>query len=149
MEISRRNFLQTVSATAAALAITGGGLRAFGQQKGDLFPIPPEVYSETIFSLTAKQAEALLGTTFTATLAGGRTVRLTLTRVNPIQGDGNTLRGYYGESFSMIFESQQRLSLAQGTYRLTSGDLDMTSVLLVPIGLDRKQYEVMVNHVTR
>jgi hypothetical protein len=49
----------------------------------------------------------------------------------------------------MIFESQQRLSLAQGAYRIAGGGLDMTSVLLVPIGLDRKQYEVMVNHVTR
>jgi hypothetical protein len=147
MELSRRNFLQT--AGVAALVITGGRLGAFGQQKsGGLFPLPAEVYSEPIFSLTARQAEALVGTTFTVTLSSGRTVRLTLTHVNPIQREKNTLRGYYGESFSMVFESQQRVSLAQGSYRISGGELDMTSVLLVPTGLDRKQYELMVNHVT-
>lgn len=148
MEISRRNFLQT--AGVASALILSGGIRALGQVKGtDLFPLPAEVYSEPIFSLTARRAEAFLGKTFTATMASGRTAKLTLMQVNPIQREGNTLRGYYGESFSMIFESPQRLSLDQGVYRLAGSELDMTSILLVPTGLERKQYEVMVNHLTR
>lgn len=149
MQISRRNFLQTTGA-AAAFFVSSGALGALGQRKGgDLFPIPAEAYSEAIFSLTAKQAEAFLGATFTATSAGGRTVRLTLTRVNPIQRESNALRGYYGESFSLIFESQQRLNLSQGIYRLTGGELDLQSVLVVPTGLDRRHYEVVINHLTR
>jgi hypothetical protein len=149
MQISRRNFLQTTCA-ALTLAVSSGGLRVLGQQTSpDLFPIPAEVYSEAIFSLTARQAESLVGTTFNVTVAGGRNVRLTLTEVHPLERQMNTIEGYYGESFSLIFESQQRTKLNQGIYRVSGGGLDMSSLLLVPTGIERNKYEVLVNHVTR
>lgn len=149
MEISRRNFLRTAGA-AVAFGVASGGLRVIGQQRsGGLFPLPPEVYSEPLFSLTARQAEALLGTTFTATASGGRSVRLTLTEVNPLERQANTLGGYYGECFSLVFESPQRFKLTQGIYQITGGGLDMHSVLMVPTGMERRKYEIIVNHLTR
>ena len=149
MQISRRNFLQTAG-TALTLVVANGGLPAFGQQQSEhLFPLPAEVYAQPIFSLTAKQAEALLGTTFNVTVPGGRSVRLTLTAVNPLERQQNTIQGYYGESFSLVFESQQRLKLNQGIYGVSGGGLDMESVLLVPTGAERRHYEVIVNRVTR
>ena len=149
MQISRRNFLQTAGA-AVTFAVAGGSSRMFAQRgSGELFPIPPEVYSEAIYSLTAAQAQALIGTSFTLTLAGGRTVRLTLTQVNPLERQANILRGYYGESFSLVFETPQRLQLAQGIYRVTGEGLDLPAVLLVPTDRARRQYEIVVNHLTR
>jgi hypothetical protein len=149
MEISRRNFLRTAGSTVAFVAASGG-LLVIGQQRaGSLFPLPPEVYSDPLFSLTARQVEALLGTTFTATVGGGRSVRLTLTQVNPLERQANTLRGYYGESFSLVFESPERLKLTQGIYQITGGGLDVHSVLMVPTGIERKKYEVVINHLTR
>jgi hypothetical protein len=149
MQINRRNFLQS-TAVALTFIVSSGGLRVFGQQQnGDLFQVPAEAYSDPLFSLTAAHAGGLVGTTFTATAAGNRSVRLTLRQVNPLERQINTLRGYYGESFSLIFESQQRLRLGQGIYRLAGGGLDFESVLLVPTGIGGNQYEVLINHLTR
>jgi hypothetical protein len=149
MQISRRNFIQTAG-TAIAVIASAGGLRTFGQERStDLFPLPAEVYSEPLYSMTAREAEALLGTTFNVTIVGGRSVRLTLTEVKLLERQANTLRGFYGESFSLIFESPQKLKLNQGIYQIMGGGLDMNSVLLVPIGAERKKYEMVVNHVTR
>jgi hypothetical protein len=149
MQISRRNFIQTAG-TAIAVIASAGGLRTFGQERStDLFPLPAEVYSEPLYSMTAREAEALLGTTFNVTTVGGRSVRLTLTEVKLLERQANTLRGFYGESFSLIFESPQKLKLNQGIYQIMGGGLDMNSVLLVPIGAERKKYEMVVNHVTR
>ena len=149
MQISRRNFLQATT-TAVTFVAASGGLRVLGQKlTGDLFPVPPEAYSDPLFSLTSRQAEAMIGTTFTATVPGGRTVRFTLTAVNVLARQGNILRGYYGESFSLIFESQQRVSLRQGVYKMSGDGVDWESVLLVPTGIERRHYEVMINHITR
>ena len=149
MQINRRNFIQS-TAVALTFVLSGRNTRIFGQQPdGDLFRVPAEAYSDPLFSLTAAQAGALLGTTFTVTSAGSRTVRLTLAQVNPLERQANALRGYYGESFSLIFESQQRLRLGQGVYRLAGGGLDLESVLLVPTGIAGRQYEVMINHLSR
>ena len=155
METTRRNFLQTTAA-AVTFVLASGGLRAFGQQPpDDLFAVPGEAYSDPLFSLTMRQAEALLGTPFTTTvvdertLAGARTVRLILTEVNPLERKGNSARGYYGESFSLIFVTQQRVLLGQGAYRLSGGGLTLDDVLLVPTGIAHDKYEVIVNHVTR
>lgn len=149
MQVTRRNFLQTIG-TAAAVVVSGTGLNAFGQDlPGDLFPIPAEAYSDPLFSISARHFEGLLGTTFTVTAAGGRSVRLTLTQVNSLERQANVLRGFYGESFSLIFETQQRLRLSQGIYHVAGSGLDLNTVLLVPTGIERRHYEIIINHVTR
>jgi hypothetical protein len=155
MQTSRRNFLQTTAAVAA-FVVAGGGYRAFGQERSDdLFRVPAEVFSESLYSMTMRQAEALLGTTFTTTLSevetvlGGRSVRLTLTQVNSLERKANSILGCYGESFSLIFEAQQRVALEQGIYRMSGGGLVLGSVLLVPTGITRDKYEIIINHVTR
>ena len=148
MHTSRRNFLRTTTA-ALTFVVAGGGSRAFGQKRPvDLFPVPAEAYSDPIFSLTFSQAEALVGTTFTTIGASGRPVRLILTAVNSLERKANGIRGCYGESFSLIFEGQKKTTLDQGVYRLSGGGLEFDAVLLVPTGIARDKYEVIVNHVT-
>lgn len=149
MHITRRSFIRTAGAAAAVL-VSGGAFAGHGQDRStSLFPLPPEIYSDPIFSYTAGQFEALIGTNFTVTLASGRTIVLTLTEVTPLEQQRNTLGGYYGESFSLIFETQQRLKLAQGSYRMTGEGMDLGSVLMVPTGRAQRQYEVVVNRITR
>jgi hypothetical protein len=149
MQITRRNFIQTAG-VAAALVVSGRAFTAHGQGlTTDLFPLPAEVYSEPLFSFTATQFEALVGTNFAVTLSGGRTAMLALTEVTRLERPKNTLGGYYGECFSLILESAQRLKLRQGTFQVSGGGLDLGSVLIVPTGRDQKQYEILVNHITR
>jgi len=151
MQITRRNFIQSASGVAALLVAGNILPAALGQQKArnELFPIPPEVYPEPLFSMTAKQFEAFIGRSFTATAEGRRGVTLMLTEVNSLEHQQNTIDGYYGESFSLIFEAQQRLTLSQDVYEMRSDGLPDFSALIVPTGRRRRQFEVIVNRITR
>ena len=148
MHITRRNFIQTISAAAAFFSIQG--LNTFGQRRvrNEVYSIPPEAYPEPLFSMTAKQFEPMVGQIFTATNAEGRLFNLTLSEVNRIERLQNTLGGYYGECFSLIFDGDERDSLSQDTYELHAGSVEFPA-LVVPVGLHRKRYEVIVNHLTR
>ena len=150
MQTDRRNFLRTIGAAAAFTA--AGGLRsAIGQDKdpSETFPIPPEAYSSLLYSLTSKQMETFIGQTFTAVSSTGRSVRLTLTEVNVLERFGNTVRGYYGECYSLIFEGGGKAKLTQDVYDMHVNGLENFSALMVPTGLASRQFEIVVNHVTR
>jgi hypothetical protein len=151
MKITRRSFIQSAGG-AAALLVAGSVLpTALGQQKArnELFPIPPEVYPEPLFSMTAKQFEQFIGHSFSATPEGRRSVPLVLTEVNLLEYQQNTINGYYGESFSLIFEAQQRLTLSQDRYEMRTEGLPDFSALIVPTGRRRRQFEVIINRITR
>lgn len=150
MHITRRNFIQSAT-LASAFLVSGGGLRAFGQ-KGDvpeLFPVPAEAYGDPLLSMTPKQLEQYLGHVFTARAADGRTIQLVLTEVNVLVRPENSMRGYYGDCFSMIFEGPERYKLTQGNYELVTDGLNQFTALVVPTGRQQKQYEVIVNRLTR
>ena len=151
MQITRRGFIQTLGSAAALIAAGGTFGAAFGQKKGRdvLFPIPVEAYSDPLFSMTAKQFEALLGQQFTVTLEDGDTIALTLTEVNTLDLIENTSGGYYGEVFSLIFEGSQRKTLSQGRYEMMVDGLAAFSALVVPTGRAQRQYEVIINRLSR
>lgn len=150
METTRRNFIQTAG-WAAALLFAGGFGRAFGQKNGggDLFEIPAEAYSSPIFSMSAKQLEPYIGSFFAMTSEDGRTIRLVLTEVNQLERSANTIRGYYGDTLSMIFEGPERHILVQGTYEVSGDGLSPFTALVVPTGRRQRQYELIINRVTR
>ena len=150
MKITRRQFIHATCASAMFIS-TGSLSAALGQKavSEELFPIPAEAYSEPIFSMTSKQLRAFLGSHFTATPESGKVTRLILTEVNQLERSQNILRGYYGESFSLIFEGEAPRPLGQGVYVMRTSGLDSFSALVVPTGRDRTQYEIIVNHITR
>lgn len=152
MHITRRNFLHNISA-AIALTAFGGGLQNISGQKHETpatFPIPVETYSQPLYSMTAKQFEQYIGREFAASLPDmGGSINLILTEVNPIDRLPNSTRGYYGESFSLIFENRGKRSLTQGTYDIRAQGLEQFSALLVPTDRLMKRYEMIVNHLTR
>ncbi|HEX6125006.1 MAG TPA: twin-arginine translocation signal domain-containing protein [Pyrinomonadaceae bacterium] len=150
MHITRRNFLHTIGA-AACLAALADIRIVFGQRTGDpeLFPLPAETYSDTLYSVTARHFGRFIGRRFTATSAEGISTELVLLEVNPIERLGNTTRGFYGESFSLIFESRAKHRLFQDTYSFRVEGMDQFSALLVPTGRRGRQYEIIINHVTR
>ena len=149
MQITRRDFIN--AACSAALIATAGGLTAsFGQRSlsDELFPIPVEAYSEPLFSMTARQLTAFVGQSFTASFEGRRATSLVLTEVNALARPQNTIAGYYGECFSLIFSNERR-PLEPGTYLMAARGLAPFSALLAPVNLERTRYEILVNHVTR
>ena len=149
MHITRRKFLQTGSAAAAFLV--AGGLNSVSAQDktGALFPIPPEVYSQPLYSMTAKQFFDLRGRNFTAVSADGKVSRIVLVEVNVLERMANSTSGYYGESFSLIFESRGKDLLPQNVYELQGSGIEPVPVLLVPTGRASRQYELIINHLTR
>ena len=151
MQITRRGFIHTLGCAAALFATGGTFGPAFGQRKRRdvLFPIPVEVYSDPLFSMTAKQFDALLGQPFTLTSEDGETIQLTLTEVNTLELLQNSSRGYYGEVFSLIFEGSKRQTLQQGRYEMMVDGLAPFSALVVPTGRAQRQYEVIINRLGR
>ena len=148
MYISRRKFLQT--GTVAAFAVAGGLTSVAGQEKvGTLFALPAEVYSQALYSMTAKQFRNLIGRNFTAVSGDGRRTAIVLVEVNVLERMANTTSGYYGESFSLIFEGRSKTRLVQDLYELQGDAFDPVSVLLVPTGRASRQYELIINHLTR
>ena len=151
MEITRRSFINSIG-VATAFSVAGVNLTTVLAQKKNrdgLFLIPPEVYSEPLYSMTAKQFEVYIGNLFTVTDRDGRSVQLVLTEVNVLDQSGNTIRGYYGECFSLIFEGAGRRGLDQNTYEMRTDGLANFDALLVPTGRAQRQYEVIANRVTR
>jgi hypothetical protein len=150
MQITRRNFLQNASAAMALMAV-GGGVTVLGQKVDwpELYPLPAEVYSQPLYSMTSKQFEQFLGREFLSTTPDGLEVSLVLKEVNLIDRLRNTTRGYYGESFSLVFESGAKRKLQQATYELRTEGLEMFSALMVPTDRSRESYEIIVNHITR
>ncbi|HUR98114.1 MAG TPA: twin-arginine translocation signal domain-containing protein [Pyrinomonadaceae bacterium] len=152
MHITRRNFLHTLG-TAVAVATVGiTPKNVFGQKQesSNLFPIPAEVYSEPLYSMTAKQLKQFIGSDFTATSSRGETIDLVLTEVNAIERLPNSAGGFYGECFSLIFENKRkRSSLKQDTYEMGTTGMAPFSALVVPTDRLAKRNEVIVNHLSR
>ena len=150
MQITRRNFIQTLGSAGVFIA-AGGATAVFSQRRvrTDLFPIPAEVYSEPLYSMTANQFEPLIGQAFSATAADGVTAELVLAEVNRLELQANTLRGYYGEVFSLVFEGSRRERLAQDSYEIHVDGLPNFTALVVPTGRVRRKYEIIINHLTR
>ena len=148
MQITRRYFLNALSAAAALYAVSP----VFGQSnkhKAELFELPAEAYSDPLFSMTAKQFESFIGRTFTARDIDGVAVQFVLTEVNKLERSQNVLRGYYGECFSLIFTAPERVSIRQDPYEMRTDGLGIFSALIVPTGRHQREYEIIVNHITR
>lgn len=148
MRITRREFIN-VACTSAALLLSG--VPSFGQRasKEKLFPVPPEAYANPLFSLTATKLSKFIGRTFTVTREGIPPTALVLLKVDELERSENTLRGFYGDCFSLIFEGNEGNQLAQESYLLETDGLTPFSALLVPIGPEHTKYELIVNRITR
>ena len=150
MQITRKNFLQSAGGVAALIVAGNIIPGAFAQRKGDdaLYPIPVETYSDPLFSITADQFRSFIGHSFTARADERRDVSVVLTEVNSLEYQQNTINGYYGESFSLIFEAPQRTKLPQDRYKMTSDGLPDFTALVVPTGLRQRQFEIVINRIT-
>ena len=147
MKITRRNFVQ-VFGSAAAMIVSGGGLTsAFGRavSKNSLFSSS----SKTLFGMKVSDVELLLGHSFTATAADGTRSELVMTEVNNLVRKANSTRGYSGECFSMIFECLGGKNIQQDVYQVASPEMDEVSAMIVPTTRDNREYEIVVNRVTR
>jgi hypothetical protein len=149
MQINRRTFLHSLT-VAVAVAAAGGAGVTLAQKTGRraLHSLPPDAYSNPVFSMSAKQFEPFIGQQVIATSSDGTAFRLGLSEVNNLDNQANAIGGAYGECFSLIFEGSDRLRLDQGVYEFTFNGLEPFSALLVPTGRRRRQFELIINHVT-
>ena len=149
MEINRRKFIN-VAGVSALIAFGGGLTGSFGQSAGrELFPIPADAYADPLLSMTANQLRDFIGHTFTMTREGTRPISAVLAEVNVLEWRANTINGYYGECFSMILDGGARRRLEQGSYVIETAGLRAFSALVVPVGINRTKYEIIVNRLTR
>jgi len=151
MQISRRDFVRSVGIGACAIYLTGNGT-VFGQRghKGTFFPIPAEAYTDPMYSMTAKQFEEYLGRSFVIHFENGKSCEAVLTEVNVSENLKNLSTGVYGEGFSLIFEiNNDDVRLNQDVYIVSAPGIQTFSPLIVPTGRLSRQYEVIINHLTR
>jgi hypothetical protein len=151
MRVTRRNFLQTAGSAAALFVAGGSTFSVFGQSKTKegLFELPAEVYSNPVFSMSAKEFEQMTGRTFTVVGENGKAVELVLMEVNRLERQPNVLRGYYGESYSLVFVSPRDERIVQDNYELSADGLKSFSALIVPTSRGEREYEIIVNRITR
>lgn len=144
MKITRRNFVQSIG-TVAAITVSGASLTsAFGSEKG-----VSSASARGLFSMSESQVRQFLGRSFIATSADGKSLELVLTEVNGAGRARNLKRGYSGQCFSAMFKRRGIGQLDQGVYEMRSAGLDPFSALLVPTGRRRKEYELVVNNISR
>lgn len=147
MKITRRNFVQ-VFGSAAAMIVSGGGLSsAFGSTSGKSSHLSAS--SNTLFGMKANDVRRFVGRSFTVTAPDGTKSQLIMTEVNNLARRANEMRGYSGESFSMIFKCRGEERLAQGVYELGAPGIDEVSALIVPTSRRNREYEILVNRVNR
>ena len=150
MEFSRRNFLKTAGIAGAAIAASGSLTTIFGQRRksGDLYAIPGESYNDPLFFKSKADFEGMIGSRFTVSGTGGRPIELTLSAIVDHERKSNAARGFYGESYSLIFDLPRGIrNFQQDVYELRSAQFGASNVLLVPVGLEKRQIELVINHV--
>jgi len=150
MQITRRNFLHNSSAALALVGLGGGLKNVFGQKDvgSGLFPIPVDVYSHPLFSMTAKQLRSFIGREFLVSSSDGETLGLILVEVNSLERLSNSTRGFYGECFSLVLEGQEKRLLTQDNYEIRADGLQPFSALVVPTDRLKKRYELIVNRLS-
>lgn len=148
MKITRRNFVQSLG-TVAAITVSGAGINsALGFEKLD--GKSNRVPSATgLFAMTESQVRKLVGRSFIAVPTEGENVELVLTEVNSVGRPVNSKRGYSGNCFSAIFKTRRNGSLDQGIYEMKSAGVDRFSALLVPTGRRGREFELLVNNLSR
>lgn len=156
MKMHRRNFIQTLGITALALGFLNPVKDVFGQKgnilgslEGGLFPIPPESLNDPLTYLTSRHFEPFVNTVVRVKKSESRTIELELIEVKQLNHEVNDKRGFYGESFSLLFQNAGKTKLPQGTYEIEHDALGRFSLFLVPTGLRGIRYEAIINHVSR
>lgn len=148
MNFSRRSFIGNLGITAIGAA-SFGRIAAFAGSKTDdgLFQVPSS--ARTDFYLTSKHFEPLVGTVFEVETSGAASFRLRLTEVLELTNKQNELRGFYGESFSLLFEGGQGSRIEAGMHTFKHDVLGEVSFFVSPVDRNGTSYEVIVNRIRR
>ena len=146
MSISRRGFLQSacISAVAAGL-FSHSAVSAFAQ-KSELkdskgyFQLPAQVFGDRLYQFTQATFEPYLQSNFRVTVGPYKVVNLTLVKVEnqrprPRKGMART----EGESYTLLFKADGKLSDLQQTYVLEHEALGKFSLFLVDAGEKEKE----------
>lgn len=105
-----------------------------------LFRIPERALTD--FYLTSKHFEPLLESTF---LVGKSKMRLV--QVTDLSNKTNSLSGFYGDSFSLVFEGPADIPAA--SYLVKHPAIGGFPFLVNPAGKRSGVYEIVVNRIRR
>ncbi len=165
---TRRNFLKIGSAAVIGGLLLPNGKSVFGQSKkgDDYFPIPAEVYADSINSFTYNTFEPLVGSTFEiSNRAFGfdkpnwASVSLRLVEVVRAENNSKLFGQKSGDCFSLIFEeaggrkllSKSKLrvqtNLPDKIYKMAHPNLGEFSLFISTVGRSGKRYQAVINRV--
>jgi hypothetical protein len=121
----------------------------FGQSRdaGSVFPLAIESTDDPLSYLCRAHFEPFIGSTLTAARAGSTPAELLLLEVSELSMTVNQQNGYAGESFSLLFRSDQVVEADIYTFRHSS--LGSFTLFLTPVGRTGYIYEAVINRISR
>ena len=136
MQISRRQLLHFSGLTMGSFAVSlfAQGHRASG--------VTAATRQSSSLHIKAKMFQPLKGEGFKLQTSDGQTISVTLTEVEEYHYSPNL------ETFDLVFHSQDREMLEQGTYRISHAKLGEMNLFVVPSPSKRsgQDYVVTTNH---
>jgi hypothetical protein len=148
MDVSRRKFIGTTGLGLGVIAAEVGraplAWAAPAAHAAGAVPAAPAAGGDA--SLTRATFEPLVGTTFRARIAAGRSTAIRLVEVADLPLPRAQAQPVPGEAFSLIFAGPS--VFGQGEYPLAHPALGTVSVFLVPVGmrLHGPRYQAIFNH---
>lgn len=150
--ISRRKFI-TVSAIAAVSGYSiGSPEKIFGRMlsmDGKKL-IPSESLSNPVLNFTNNHFKPLVNTNFKIQhkeMEGYKTFRLL--DVKDLKHKANELRGLKGDSFSLLFRSNETTPIEGNVYNISHNKLGEFSLHLEPVTAELNLYEAIINRIVR
>jgi hypothetical protein len=141
MSVSRRRFLEIGSLVTASSAIALHGSAADTAQG----LLSASLGKASLHEISAKQAEALVGSRFSVAAGLGQPLQLDLASVEnlprPRKDDGAI-----GEAFVLKFRLVRGTSVPQGTYVFDNEKIGRCPLLIVPSGSKPAHYAAVINH---
>lgn len=155
MPVSRRGFLQSACISAFAVGLFSGSAKfAFGQKSGlrdakGYFQLPAQVFGDRLYHFTQATFQPYLRSDFRVTVGPYKVVNLTLVEVEDQRP--RTRKGVArteGESYTLLFKADGKLSDLQQTYVIQHEALGTFSLFLVEAGEKDNEvcYLATVNH---
>lgn len=151
MKITRRSFIRASGALAVSGVLFSSLGQVFGQKGagGEGFPIPIESTTDPLNYLTRSHFEPFVNAYLQIQSGKSRPTRLQLLEVRELSKPINQKRGINGESFSLLFRSDQKRSIEGQVYTFRHASLGTFSLFLSPVGMSGHEYEAIVNRISQ
>ena len=145
---NRRNFVKLAGAAAFGAVMLNGNINLFGQQKED-FPLPQTIYSDKSSTFNQQMFEPLTDGIFVFKSDDGSQASMKLIEVVTKENSKNYMTRVQTDSFTLIFEMQDKVVLEDKIYEVSNDTLGDFSMFISTVGKSGKRYQAVFNRVYR